>query len=118
MPPIVQPEETPKDNLDQTLNKGTEIRLSGTLSKQIKIGTIKTIRELRQLMTGIRYRFQFCIGRSKGYFEDDQFDFPNAEATYRKAFNLILEGGLSDDEYDSVDEEGIKELGNLLNRFL
>ncbi|MCR8656930.1 hypothetical protein [Paenibacillus endoradicis] len=107
-----------KDNLDQTLNLGTEIRLSETLKKHIKIGTIKTIRDLRKLMNGVKYNFQFCIGREKGWFGDDKFDFPEAEAKYREAFNTVLDGGLSDDEYDSVDEEGIKELDSLLTRFL
>lgn len=107
-----------KDNLDQTLNKGSEVRLSDKITKQIRIGTIKTIREMRSLMSGVKYNFHFCIGREKGWFGDPEFDFPVAEDTYRKAFNLILEGGLSDEEYDSVDEQGIKELDGLLARFL
>ena len=107
-----------KDNLDQTLNKGSEVRLSDKITKQIKIGTIKIIREMRNLMSGVKYNFHFCIGREKGWFGDPEFDFPAAEVSYRKAFDLILEGGLSDEEYDSVDEQGIKELDGLLTRFL
>lgn len=110
--------EEKKDNMDQTLNLGTEIRLSSTLKKQIKIGTIKSIREIRKLMTGVKYNFYFCFGREIGHIIDEKYDFPAAEAKFREAFNIVLDGGLSDDEYDSVDEEGIKELDNLLTRFL
>lgn len=107
-----------KNNLDETMNLGSEIRLSESITKQMKIGTIKTIREIRKMMNGVKYNFHFCIGREKGWFGDEEFDFPAAEATYRKAFDLVIEGGLSDEEYENVDEKGIKELDGLLTRFL
>jgi hypothetical protein len=110
--------EQQQDNLDQTLNKGSEVRLSNTLSKQMKIGTVKIIRELRQFTKNNQYKFSFCIGREKGWSGDPKYDFPSAEQNFRKAFDLILEGGLSDEEYDQVDEQGIEELDNLLTRFL
>ena len=107
-----------KDNLDETLNIGTEIRLTDKLTKHINIGTIKTIREIRKIVSEVKYSFAFSFGREKGYHLDPEYDFPKAEAKYREAFNVVLEGGLSDEEYDNVDEKGIKELDTLLTRFL
>lgn len=107
-----------KDNLDETLNLGSEIRLTDTVTKQIKIGTIKTIREIRKIMLDVKYGFSFTVGREKGFYVDPEYDFPEAEAKYRKAFNIVLDGGLSEEEYENVDELGIKELDKLLTRFL
>lgn len=106
--------------IDQTLNIGTEIRLAEGLVKHIKIGTIGLIRQVRQNMRSISYRFAQSIGREKWESEDasNQIDWPAVEEAYRKMFDLILVEGLTDEEYESVDDEGIKELENLMERFL
>lgn len=107
-------------SLDASMNIGSEIRLSEDCTKSIRIGSIKVIREVRQLMKNVNYKFSPSIGRDKWASVDggEEIDWPIIEDTYRKAFNIVLIGGLSDDEYDSVDEDGIKELDNLLDRFL
>lgn len=107
-------------SLDASMNIGSEIRLSEDCTKNIRIGSIKMIREVRQLMKNVNYKFSPSIGRDKWASADDNegIDWPAIEESYRKAFNVVLVGGLSDDEYDSVDEDGIKELDTLLDRFL
>jgi hypothetical protein len=106
--------------IDQTLNIGPEIRLAEGLVKHVKIGTIGLIRQVRQSMKGISYRFSQSIGREKWESEDasNVIDWPAVEAAYRKMFNLILVEGLTDAEYEQVNDEGIKELENLMERFL
>jgi hypothetical protein len=107
-------------SMDQTLNLGSEIRLFEGCTKQIKIGSIGLIREVRQNMKGNLYMFSYSIGRDKYVSEDGSkvIDWPEVEAAYRKTFDLVLVGGLSDNEYKEVDEAGIKELDGLLDRFL
>jgi predicted RecB family nuclease len=107
-------------SLDQSLNIGSEIRLFDGCVKQIKIGSIKLIREIRQKMKDLSYKFSYSIGRDKWISEDGskEVDWPAVEEAYTECFNLVLVGGLSDDEYDNVDEAGIKELDDLLDRFL
>ncbi|MEC0241979.1 hypothetical protein P4H66_19435 [Paenibacillus dokdonensis] len=106
--------------MDQTLNIGTEVTLAAGLTKHIKIGSIGLIRQVRQLMKGKEYNFSFCIGRDKWPATEDrpEVNWPEVETTYKEAFNLVLVEGLSDEEYERVDENGIKELDGLLNRFL
>jgi hypothetical protein len=107
-------------SLDQSLNIGSEIRLFAGCSKQIKIGSIKLIREVRQKMKGLAYNFSYSIGRDKWTSEDGskEVDWPEVEAAYKETFNMVFVDGLSDEEYEQVDEEGIKELDGLLDRFL
>ena len=107
-------------NIDQTLNIGSEIRLFEGCTKQIKIGNIKLLREIRQKMKESNYQFSYCIGRDKYTSPDGSkvVDWPTIEATYKEAFNMVLIGGLTEEEYEQVDEGGIKELDGLLNRFL
>ncbi len=106
--------------LDQTLNIGSEIRLGDGIIKHVKIGTIATIRKVRQIMKGKEYRFSFAIGRDKLPATEDrpEIDFPAVEAAYKEAFNLVLVEGLTEKEYENVDEDGLKVLDDLLNRFL
>ncbi|MDF2651695.1 MAG: hypothetical protein K0Q73_7500 [Paenibacillus sp.] len=108
------------ETLNQSLNIGTEIRLSEGCLKNIKIGSIKLIREVRQKMKDYPYKFSYSIGREKWATEDGgkEIDWPKVEAAYKEAFNLVLVDGLTDDEYENTDEEGIKELDTLLDRFL
>ncbi|ODA09245.1 hypothetical protein [Paenibacillus polymyxa] len=106
--------------LDKTLNIGTEIPLGEGIIKHVKIGTIALIRQVRQLMSGNEYKFSFSIGREKWDATEDraEVDWPKVEALYKEAFNLVLVEGLTEEEYENVDEEGIKELDGLLERFL
>lgn len=105
--------------LDQTLNIGSEIRLSEGCVKRVRIGSIKLIREVRQVMSEVaQYTFSFSIGRGKIKVGDKEIDFSQVEKAYRKAFGMVLVDGLTDEEYDNVDEQGLKELDELLNRFL
>lgn len=106
--------------LDQTLNIGSEIRLAEGIVKHVKIGTIGLIRRVRQIMKGKEYKFSFSIGRDKLPATDErpEIDFPAVEAAYKEAFNLVLVEGLTDEEYENVDEDGLKELDELLSRFL
>jgi hypothetical protein len=106
--------------LDQSMNIGTEIRLSEGCTKHVKIGSIKLIREVRQTMKDTGYRFSHSIGRDLWEAKEGQkeVDWPKIEATYKQAFNMVLFEGLTEAEYDNVDEEGIKELDALLDRFL
>lgn len=109
-----------EQSLDQTLNIGSEIRIAEGVVKHVKIGTIGTIRKVRQIMKGKEYRFSFAIGRDKIPATDDrpEIDFPAVEAAYKEAFNLVLVEGLTDAEYENVDEDGLKVLDDLLSRFL
>ncbi|MOA38019.1 hypothetical protein D3C78_1596650 [compost metagenome] len=50
--------------------------------------------------------------------ERPEIDFPAVEAAYKEAFNLVLVEGLTEEEYENVDEEGLKVLDDLLTRFL
>ncbi|WP_138756583.1 hypothetical protein [Paenibacillus sinopodophylli] len=106
--------------MDQTLNVGSEITLAEGIVKHIKIGTIGLIRQVRQNMKGISYRFSQSIGREKWESSEGttEIDWPSVEAAYRKTFDLVLVEGLSDEEYEQVNDEGIKELENLMERFL
>jgi hypothetical protein len=107
-------------SLDQSLNIGSEIRLSEGCTKHVKIGSIKLIREVRQTMKDTLYRFSHSIGRDKWEAKEGSkgVDWPAVESTYKQAFNSVLVEGLTEEEYDNVDEEGIKELDTLLDRFL
>src|SRR6185312_14386704 len=113
-------------SLDQSLNIGSEIRLFDGCIKTIRIGTVKTIREIRQLMKGVNFKFSFCIGRDVTELSADptnperteKIDFPAMENKYKQAFNIVLEEGLTDEEYDKIDDNGIEELDTLLDRFL
>jgi hypothetical protein len=107
-------------SMDQSLNIGSEIRLFEGCTKQIKIGSIGLIREVRQKMKGNLYNFSYSIGRDKYVSEDGskEVNWPEVEAAYKETFNMVLVGGLTDAEYDKVDEVGIKELDALLDRFL
>lgn len=107
-------------SLAQSLNIGSEIRLSEKCIKQIKIGSIKLIREVRQKMKNLAYNFSYSIGRDKWTAEDGskEIDWPVIESAYKETFNMVLVGGLTEEEYESVDEAGIKELDGLLDRFL
>lgn len=106
--------------LDQTLNIGSEIRLGEGIVKHVKVGTIGTIRKVRQIMKGKEFRFSYSIGRDKLPATDGrpEIDLPAIEAAYKEAFNLVLVEGLTDEEYENVDEDGLKVLDDLLNRFL
>ena len=106
--------------LDQSLNIGSEIMLFDGCTKHVKIGSIKLIREVRQKMKDSAYKFSHSIGREKWDAESDrkEIDWPKIETNYKEAFNMVLVEGLTEDEYDQVDEEGIKELDDLLTRFL
>ncbi|MFF2015010.1 hypothetical protein [Paenibacillus sp. NPDC058177] len=118
-------DETLKE-IDETVNVGSEVTLAaatgehGEIVKTIRIGTIGLIRKVRSLMKDTRYTFSASIGREKWNETDKTIavDWPAVESTYREAFNLVLVEGLSDEEYDRVDEQGIKELDTLLDRFL
>jgi hypothetical protein len=106
--------------IDETLNIGSKVRLAEGITKNVKIGTIGLIRQVRKVMKDVGYKFPTSIGREKWEATDlsKAVDWPGIESAYREAFNLVLDGGLSDEEYDRVDEEGIKELDTLLDRFL
>ncbi|MNW38153.1 hypothetical protein D3C74_152120 [compost metagenome] len=109
-----------EQNLDQTFNIGTEVILGEGIIKHVKIGTIGTIRKVRQIMKNKGYTFSFSIGRDKLDATDErpEIDFPAVEAAYKEAFNLVLVEGLTEEEYENVDEEGLKVLDDLLTRFL
>jgi hypothetical protein len=104
-----------ESSMDQSLNIGSEVHLSEGVVKHIKIGSVGLIREVRNVMKGVKYRFSFCIGREKEMIADEEHNFPEAEATYRKAFDLVLVEGLTDEEYNSANAQ---ELDTLLDRFL
>lgn len=108
-----------EQNLDQTLNIGTEIVLGEGITKHVKIGTIGIIRKVRQIMKGKEFTFSYSIGREESppNGEHPGIDWPAVEAAYKAAFNLILVGGLTEAEYENVDEDGLKELDQLLTRF-
>lgn len=109
-----------ENQIDETLNIGSEVRLAEGLVKNVKIGTIGTIRQVRKIMKDTPYQFSVSIGRDP-WLETElgkAVDWPKVEAAYRESFNLILEGGLPDVEYDQVDFEGIEELEKLITRFL
>ncbi len=107
-------------SLNQTLNIGSEVELAEGIVKHVKVGTIGLIREIRQIMKGKEYKFSFCIGRDvlPATESRPEIDCPLIESTYKQAFNLVLVEGLSDKEYEQVDENGLKELDGLLERFL
>lgn len=109
-----------EQSLDQTLNIGSEITLGEGIVKHVKIGTIGTIRKVRQIMKGKEYKFSFSIGRDKMPATDTrpEIDFQAVEAAYKEAFNLVLVEGLTEEEYENVDENGLEELDELLTRFL
>ncbi|MCU6797997.1 hypothetical protein OB236_38320 [Paenibacillus sp. WQ 127069] len=106
--------------LDQSMNIGTEVRLSEGCTKSVKIGSIKLIREIRQLMKGNEYKFSYSIGRDKWDAEEDrkEIDWPKVETVHKEAFRLVLVEGLTEEEYENVDEQGIEVLDKLLERFL
>ncbi|MGM1023422.1 MAG: hypothetical protein ACQEXV_23550 [Bacillota bacterium] len=106
--------------LDKTLNIGTEIRLAEGIKKHVKIGTIALIRQVREEMDGVVHKFSFSIGRKKWEATEDReaVDWPKVEDTYKKAFNLVLVEGITEEEYEQIDQDGIEELDNLLDRFL
>lgn len=106
--------------LDKTLNIGTEIALAEGIKKHVKIGTIALIRQVREEMDGIAHKFSYSIGRKKWEATEDReaVDWPKIEETYKKTFNLVLVEGLTEKEYEQVDQNGIDELDNLLDRFL
>nr|WP_052476324.1 hypothetical protein [Cohnella kolymensis] len=101
--------------LDQSLNIGPEVTLAEGLTKHVKIGSVKVIREVRQKMKDIPYRFAFCVGREKRKLGDEEVDFPAIEASYREAFGMVLVEGLTDEEYENAN---VQELDTLLDRFL
>ncbi|WP_391573870.1 hypothetical protein [Cohnella sp.] len=104
-----------ESTMDQSLNIGMEVTLSEGVVKQVKIGSVKLIREVRNRMKDVRYRFSFCVGREKSEIGDDEIDFPAAEAAYRETFAAVLVGGLTDEEYEDAD---VEVLDKLLDRFL
>ncbi|MEC0233734.1 hypothetical protein P4H71_05105 [Paenibacillus kribbensis] len=106
--------------LDKTLNIGTEIRLAEGIKKHVKIGTIALIRQVREDMDGVAHKFSFSIGRKKWEATEDReaVDWPKVEETYKKAFNLVLVEEITEKEYEQIDQDGIAELDNLLDRFL
>ncbi|WP_245864403.1 hypothetical protein [Paenibacillus donghaensis] len=112
--------------IDETLNIGSEVKLAAAtkehseLLKNVKIGTIGSISQVRKIMKDAPYKFSESIGREKwtGTESGSELDWPAVEAAYREAFNLVLEGGLTDEEYQRVDEDGIEELEKLITRFL
>lgn len=106
--------------IDETLNIGSEVRLAEGIVKNVKIGSIGLIRKVRQVMKVAPYKFSTSIGRDKWPATEDraEVDWPAIEAAYREAFNLVLVDGLNEDEYEQVDDEGIKELDTVLDRFL
>lgn len=112
--------------IDETLNIGSEVTLAAAtkehpeLIKNVKIGTIGTIKQVRKIMKDTPYKFSESIGREKwtGTESGVELDWPAVEGAYREAFNIVLDGGLTEEEYERVDEEGIKELEKLITRFL
>jgi len=132
MPELNEQAKNEDQSLEQTLNIGSEIVLAAPsaelpegIKKNIKIGTISLLRQVRSKAPGAQgMRFSFAIGRPKAEAQtlDGQeypaIDFPAIEAAYREMFNLILTDGLSDAEYEAVDINGIAELENVLERFL
>lgn len=107
------------ESMDKSLNIGSEVELFEGCVKHVRIGNIRLIRDIRQKMKDVRFRFSYCIGRDKIKTETgEEVDFPMMETTYREAFNMVLVEGMTDDEYEQVNEHGIKELDNLLDRFL
>ncbi|MDK8182115.1 hypothetical protein [Paenibacillus sp. UMB4589-SE434] len=107
-----------EQTMDQSLNIGSEIRLSEGCIKHVKIGSVKLIRQVRQLMKDVKYKFSHCIGRELTVVGPDEIDFPAMETTYKELFTLLLVDGLTDEEYDEIDEFGIEELDKVLERFL
>lgn len=106
--------------IDETLNIGSEVRLAEGLIKNVKIGTIGSIRQVRRIMKDTPYQFSACIGREP-WLETDlgkAVDWPQVEAAYREAFDVVIDGGLSEEEYERVDEQGIEELEKIITRFL
>lgn len=106
--------------LDETLNIGSEVRLAEGLIKNVKIGTIGVIRQVRRIMKDTPYKFSTSIGRDPWPETDDSkgVDWPAIEANYRMVFDLVIDDGLSDEEYEQVDMNGIEELENIITRFL
>jgi hypothetical protein len=107
-------------SLEQSLNIGSEISLFDGCIKHVKIGSIKLIRDVRHLMKNKEYKFSMSIGREKWEAEGErqEIDWPAIEVAHKQAFSMVLIEGLTEEEYDNVDEDGIKELDNLLQRFL
>ncbi|WP_342570354.1 hypothetical protein MKY85_17525 [Paenibacillus sp. FSL R5-0749] len=126
MSELEQAVETQEEKtLDQTLNIGSTVRLAEGLQKTIKVGTIKLIREVRQHSKNLGgIRFSYVIGRDPieatqvGDQDIPAIDCPSIEQAYKKAFDLIFVEGLTDEEYEHVDMEGIQALDNVLDRFL
>ncbi|QNR69962.1 hypothetical protein IAQ67_13660 [Paenibacillus peoriae] len=67
-------------------------------------------------MSGNQYKFSFLISREKWEATEEraEVDWPKVEAFHKEAFNLVLVEGLTEEEYENVDEKGIKELDGLL----
>ncbi|MNC01531.1 hypothetical protein D3C75_488820 [compost metagenome] len=105
--------------IDQTLNIGEEVELAKGIVKNVKIGSIGLIRKVRQLMKDKQYSFAYSVARDvwtgEVNGEEKTIDFPAVEAAYREAFSLVLEGGLTDEEYEQAN---VEVLDILLNRFL
>jgi hypothetical protein len=101
--------------LDQSLNIGSEVTLAEGCVKHVKVGSVKLIREVRQKMKDIPYRYVFCVGRDKRKLGEEEVDCPAIEATYREAFGMVLVEGLTDEEYENAN---VQELDTLLDRFL
>lgn len=112
--------------INETLNIGSEVTLAAAtkehpaLIKNIKIGTIGMIKRVRVIMKDAPYKFSESIGREKwtSSESDSVLDWPAVEAAYRQAFDIVLDGGLSEEDYERVDEQGIEELEKLITRFL
>ncbi|MGC5773613.1 hypothetical protein [Paenibacillus pabuli] len=126
MSEVEQAVETQEEKtLDQTLNIGSTVRLAEGIKKTIKIGTIKLIREVRKQAKDLKgIRFSYVIGRDPieatqvGDQDIPSIDCPAIEQAYKKAFDMIFVEGLTDEEYEQVDMEGIKALDDVLDRFL
>ncbi|WP_339166106.1 hypothetical protein MKX75_16900 [Paenibacillus sp. FSL R5-0341] len=117
--------EQEEKTLDQTLNIGSTVRLAEGIHKTIKVGTIKLIREVRQHAKNLKgIRFSYVIGRDpiEATQVEEQvipaIDCPAIEQAYLKAFDMIFVDGLTDEECEQVDMEGIQALDDVLDRFL
>ena len=119
-------------SLEQTLNIGSEVVLAAPsaelpegIKKNIKIGTIGLLRQVRSRASETQgVRFSYAIGRpvlEAGEVGEEKYpkiDFPSIEKLYRHLFGLVLVEGLTDEEYDLIDPDGINKLDELIERFL
>lgn len=102
-------------SMNQSLNVGTEVDLGNGIIKHIKIGSVALIKEVRAKMKGVKYRYQFGLGRGKEKIGEDEYDFDQEEKAYQELFGLVLAEGLTDEEYNAAN---VEELDKLLDRFL